>query len=200
MKHYSIILGIAALSMTFAACNNTNNGNQATSESAVESTAPKGAIVYFNLDDVLSEYDMANELRSAVESKVQSINEEVNRRAQKLQKDVNSFQEKIDKGLMTRSTAEVQSQKLQQQENEFNQYAAQKQQEIAEEQQVMLNQIGDAINSFLVKYNEEKKFALIISTQGDVLPSPVVTGDPSLNITEEIIAGLNEEYVKAKAK
>ena len=89
---------------------------------------------------------------------------------------------------------------MQQEQNDFNTYAAQKQQEIAEEQQVMMNQIGDAIKKFIDKFNEEKQSALILSCQGDVLPAPVVTGDASLDITDAVIAGLNEEYVKNKAK
>lgn len=203
MKKTSLILGIAALTTVFmTACK--NNGGSATSgnesAAAVESTAQKGAIVYFNMDTVINEYDMANELKSAVESKVQSIQQEITRRGNKLQGDVNSFQEKIDKGLITRSVAEVQSQKLQSQQDEFNNYANQKQQEMVEEQSVMMNQIGDAIKKFIDKYNAEKQFALILTTSGDVLPSPVVCGDPSLDITADLIKGLNEEYVSEKAK
>jgi Skp family chaperone for outer membrane proteins len=67
-----------------------------------------------------------------------------------------------------------------------------------EEQQVMLNQIADAINTYIQKYNEVKQFAMIISTQGDILASPVVSADPELDITDELIAGLNEEYIKTK--
>ena len=63
----------------------------------------------------------------------------------------------------------------------------QKQQEIAEEQQVMMNQIGDAIKTFLDKFNEEHKYAMIIATQGSVLPAPVATGDPDLDVTDAIL-------------
>ncbi|MBP5538116.1 MAG: OmpH family outer membrane protein, partial [Bacteroidales bacterium] len=87
---------------------------------------------------------------------------------------------------------------LQQQDQEFQQYAAQKQQEMNEEQSVMLNQIADAINTYIQKYNEVKQFSMIISTQGDILAAPVVTADPELDITDELIAGLNEEYIKTK--
>ena len=156
-------------------------------------------MVYFNLDRVLNEYDMANELRSAVQSKVDGINQEVTRRGNKLQNDVNAFQEKINKGLLTRSVAEVQSQKLGEQQQDFQNYAAQKEQEINEEQNVMMNQLADAINTFVKKYNETKQYALILTTQGDILSAPVVAGDSSLDITDDIIAGLNEEYVKNKA-
>ena len=201
MKKTSIILGTAAILAAAAmtvSC--TNAGQTAATKEAGESVDLKGAIVYFNLDTVTEEYDMANDLRSVVETKVQSISEEVNRRGNKLQKDVNSFQEKIDKGLLTRSVAEVQSQKLQQQQNEFQNYAAQKQQEINEEQSVMMNNIADAIKTFVDKYAEEQGFALVLTTQGDVLPAPVVTGKAELDITQAIIDGLNEEYVKTKAK
>ena len=204
MKNTPLILSIVALvAAILVGILQLTSGNGKTATVAAEGTetvAAKGATVYFNLDRVLNEYDMANDLSSVVETKVQSIQQEITRRGNNLQKKANDFQEKIDKGLITRSVAEVQAQKLQQEQNDFNTYAAQKQQEIAEEQQVMMNQIGDAIKKFIDKFNEEKQFALILSCQGDVLPAPVVTGDASLDITDAVIAGLNEEYVKNKAK
>ena len=203
MKNTPLILSIIALvavaALGIIQLTGDSTKKAKSSDEATEAVATKGAIVYFNLDQVLEEYDMANELRSAVESKVSSIQEEVNRRGNRLQNDVNSFNDKINKGLITRSVAEQQSQKLSQQQADFQNYAAQKEQEIAEEQQVMLNQIGDAIHSFLEKFNAEKQYAMIIATQGDILPQPVAMGDPSLDITEEILAGLNDEYIKNKA-
>ncbi len=199
-----IILGIIAtagaaalLSSTFTSCNSIN-GNP-TNEKA-DSTAVAGSIVYFDLDRVLDEYDMANDLRSVAETKINSINQEVNRRGSKLEKDIKTFQDKINKGLMTQSVAEIQGKKLQDQQNSFQQYAAQKQQEIAEEQQVMMNQIADAIKTFIDEFNAKKGYAMILTTQGDILPAPVVTADPSLDITDEVLEGLNAAYVKSKAE
>ena len=71
--------------------------------------------------------------------------------------------------------------------------------EVQEEQQVMLNQIMNAIAEFVQAYNVEKQYALILTTSGDILPAPVVTGSAALDITDEILAGLNAEYVKTKA-
>ena len=201
MKKATFILGIAALmgaAILAVSCNTTPGGQAA--ENKEDTPSMKGAIVFFNLDTVTQEYDMANDLRSVVETKINSISDEVNRKGNRLQKDVNDFQNKIDKGLMTRSVAEVQSQKLQKQQADFQNYAAQKQQEINEEQSVMMNQIADAIKTFVDKYADEQGFALVLTTQGDILPAPVVTGNPDLDITQAIIDGLNEEYVKEKAK
>ncbi|MBR4821780.1 MAG: OmpH family outer membrane protein [Bacteroidales bacterium] len=200
MKKIALILSAVGMILMAASCKTGNNAAAASEGSAVNEGPAAGAIVYFNLDRILDEYDMANDLRSVVETKVGSIQQEINRRGSKLEKDVKAFQDKIDKGLLTRSVAEVQGQKLQEQQNNFQQYAAQKQQEMAEEQQVMLNQIADAIKTFLDEYNAEKKYAMIISTQGSVLPAPVACANPELDITDDILQGLNAAYVKTKAK
>ena len=202
MKQTSLILSIIALvaAAAFGILSLTgNNTKKAPLAAEADSLATAGSIVYFNLDQVVAGYDMANDLRSVVETKVQGIQAEIDRRGNKLKKDFNDFQSKIDKGLLTRSVAEAQSQKLQEQQAAYQNYAQQKSNEIAEEQQVMLNQIMDAINQYVTAYQAEKQFALILTTQGDILPLPVVTGDPNLDITEALLNGLNEEYVKTKA-
>jgi outer membrane protein len=141
---------------------------------------------------------MANDLGSILQTKVQSIEQEVTRRGNKLQSDVNAFQEKIDKGLLTRSTAEAQNEKLVKQQNDFQTYYNQKQQEVAEEQAVTMNQIANAIKEYIDKFNEDKQYALIIATAGDILPQPIVAGDPELDITDILIEGLNAEYIRTK--
>lgn len=190
-----MILGLATAvsTMFISAC--SNNGSK-TEESAVETTAiAAGSIVYFDLDTVLDEYDMANDLRSEVETKVNAIQKDVNRRQKNLENAVNDFNNKLNKGLMTSAVAAEQQQRLQQQDANFQQFAQQKQAEIMEEQQVMMNRIADAIKTFIEEYNAEKKYSMILSNQAGV---PVITGDASLNITDEIIAGLNAKYVKTK--
>lgn len=200
MKNTSLILSIISLIavVVFGILSLTKDGKKAevaAEGESTEATAQKGDIVYVDLDRILMEYDMANDLRSVVETKAQNIQAEVTRRGQKLEKEIASYQEKIQKGLMTRSVAEVQGQKLQQQEIDFNNYAAQKQQEINEEQVVMMNQLGDAIQTFISKYNEEKQYAMILTNSGG---APVITADAALDITDAVLAGLNEEYIKTK--
>lgn len=198
MKKTTLIFSAMALAAGIALSSCQNQPAASTTETAPEAAAQKGAIVYFNLDRVLNEYDMANDLSSVLQTKLESVDQEITRRGNKLQSDINSFQEKIDKGLLTRSTAEAQNAKLQNQQNDFQTYYAQKQQEMQEEQAVTMNQIADAINTFIAKFNEEKQYAMIISTQGDILSQPVVAGNPELDITDQIIEGLNAEYVASK--
>ena len=189
----SIISLVAVVALGILHFTSKGSGKNAPAGEATETSAQPGAIVWFDLDRVTNEYDMANDLRTVVETKVQSISEEVNRRG-------NKFQSDLDKGLLVRSVAEQRSQKLQEQQNNFNNFAAQKQQEINEEQQVMLNQIADAINTYVQKFSEENEYAMVIATQGGILSIPVVSASPELDVTDAIINGLNAEYVKSKGK
>ena len=202
MKKLPLIFSIIALVgvIVLAIASLSKGGSKKPLPVQGETGVQPGAIVYFNMDRVLAEYDMANDLRSVFETKAGSINQEVQRRVNKLQKDVNSFQDKLNKGLMTQSTAQIQGQKLEEQRVGVENYAAQKQQEILEEQQVMLNQISDAIKSFVDEYNAAAGYAMILATQGDILPLPVVSGDASLDITDALIEGLNAAYVKGKTE
>ena len=202
MNKISLILGAGSLAAALA-LTSCSTGNSAPASNASAESSPavqSGAIVYFNMDRVISEYDMANDLRSVVETKVNSINQEVTRRGTKLETDIKAFQDKINKGLLTQSVAESQNQKLIQQQNSFQTYAAQKQQEIAEEQQVMMNQIADAINTYIAEFNADKKYSLILATQGDIISVPVVAGAAELDITDTLLEGLNAAYVKTKGK
>lgn len=185
----AVTLGVLALVLPAA-----KKGAKA--ETQIDSTTvAAGSIAYIQLDRIIEEYDMANDLKTVVETKVNNIQAEVTRRGKKLENDYKSLQDKMNKHLVTQSTAEVQAQQLQKREQEFNAYAQKKQEEIQEEQIVMMNQIADAIKTFVDKYNEEKQYAMILSNQAGV---PVITACEALDITDDVLAGLNAEYVKTK--
>ena len=197
MKKISIIAGVVAL-MAFAVSCNQNQAAAPAAAAAQDSTAVAGSIVFFKMDKVMEGYDMANDLNSVFETKTSGIQAEIDRRGKKLEKDMTDFQNKVDKGLLTTSVAQAQYQKIQQQQQDYQQYVVRKQQEMAEEQQVMMNQIANAISEFVQEYNAEHQYALILATAGPILSTPVVTGDPKLDITQDLLAGLNAAYIKTK--
>lgn len=209
MDKKSLIISIVAL--VLALCSgiysivavNHCNGKPVAARSGEESASgepieiAEGSIVYFQLDRVIKEYDMANDLTSVVESKMQNVQEQLATRQKKLQKDFDAFNEKWQKGLMTQTTAQTQAEKLDKQKAELEKWAGTKQNEMLEEQQVTMNQIMDAIQTFVTAYNEDKGYAMILANQ---TAAPIMTANSGLDITDEIIAGLNEEYVKNKNK
>ena len=198
MKKISIIAGVVALMAFAVSCNQNQAAAPAAAAASEDSTAVAGSIVFFNMDKVMEGYDMANDLNSVFETKTSGIQAEIDRRGKKLEKDMTDFQNKVDKGLLTTSVAQAQYQKIQQQQQDYQQYVVRKQQEMGEEQQVMMNQIANAIAEYVEEYNAEHQYALILATAGPILSTPVVTGDPKLDITDDLLAGLNAAYIKTK--
>jgi outer membrane protein len=194
----NLILAGAAVLMAFAVSCNQNKTAAPAGAASSDSVAVAGSIVYFNMDKVMEGYDMANDLNSVFETKTSGIQSEIDRRGKKLEKDASDFQSKVDKGLLTQSVAQAQYAKLQEQQQSYQQYVVNKQQEMAEEQQVMMNQIANAIAEFVQEYNAEHGYAMILATAGNILSTPVVTADPKLDITEDLLAGLNAAYIKTK--
>ena len=193
MKQLKLILtvAVAAIICSCAANGNTNGAQQANAES--KTPAAQGGIVYIQLDSLVNQYDMYNDLKSELESKVQAVQEDLTKKGRSFESAVKDFQAKIDKGLLTRSQAEEQQQKLVEREQNLQGLSQQKQMELDEEEAVMMRRVMDAIQTYITKYNQDKGYALILSV-------PVLAGDPSLNITQDILAGLNEEYIKSKNK
>lgn len=211
MKHTStifsaLLMGAAAIFGASCAGNGETSASETPAETnAAVNAAAKGSIVYIDMTKLMADYDMANDLRAVVETKVQNIQAEISRREKKFTSEYNDFQEKMQKGLLTRSVAEDRGRKLQQQEIDVNNYANQKNAEINEELMVMNNQINDAILTFIKKYNEEKQYSMILVSQGDdpddgiiTLGTPVLAADPSLDITADVLARLNDEYIQTK--
>jgi outer membrane protein len=225
----ALILGAATV-FGVNSCGNSNNTSGAQTDAAATDstvTAAAGSIVYIDMTKIQSEYQMAidlgadveakiSEKTKALESKTKSIEAEIKRKQDKFTAAATEFQEKYQKGLYTETAGQVKLQELQKMETEFNNYVAQKDQEIQKEQValqnmaneelfVMNNTINDAIATFIAKYNQEKKFAMILLSQGDIpndgattLGNPVVAADPSLDITNDVLAGLNAEYNASK--
>jgi outer membrane protein len=193
MKQLKLILtvAVAAIICSCAANGNTNGAQQANAES--KTPAAQGGIVYIQLDSLVNQYDMYNDLKSELESKVQAVQEDLTKKGRSFESAVKDFQAKIDKGLLTRSQAEEQQQKLVEREQNLQGLSQQKQMELAEEEAVMMRRVMDAIQTYITKYNQDKGYALILSV-------PVLAGEPSLNITQDVLAGLNEEYIKSKNK
>lgn len=168
---------------------------------AGDSTVVIPKIAYFNIDEVLDSYDMANELLSAFSTKAQNFQDQFTREQNSINNQYNKLQEEYNKGLVLPSVAEQKMQDIQKKSEQFSNNFSKKQQELEQENVILLNQIHNAIKEYVVKYNETHKYTFIYANQGGknvILPNPVVVADTTYNITGEIISGLNDEYFQKK--
>ena len=199
-----------------------------TPDSTCVAGAPAGSIVFSDMTRVMAEYKMAVDLSAEVEKKVAELEKnfttkktaaekEITRKQNNLKTKADDFQDKYSKGHLTESAANAKVQEIQKLEQELNTYGATKEQELAQEGAkvqaqindelvVMNNKVNDAINTFIQSYRAEKGYAMIIANQSDVdttdkahlLSTPILSADPSLDVTSDVIAGLNAAYTPAK--
>lgn len=202
MKKVNIILHIVSLAaivvlfvmlLTQKECSNNIEV-----PSNTQTTTSSEGIVYIQLDSLINQYDMYNDLKTEFEGKYAAIESDLTKRGRALENDFQSFNEKMQKGLLTRSQAEAQGSELQMREQEYAAYTQQKQMELAEEESVMINRVMDAINTYVKEFNKSRNYSLILTTTAAT--NVVIDGSSTLDITSEIVAGLNQEYVKSRGK
>ncbi|MDR0566290.1 MAG: OmpH family outer membrane protein [Prevotellaceae bacterium] len=169
-------------------------GNDLLSEDGQSTIAGEG-VVYVNIDSLVRGYDMYFDLQNEFEAKAKKKDGDFTARMKKFESDARDFQEKVEKGLVTRSQAQQLQEGLAKREQELLQLRQQLQSELQEEESVMLRQIQNNIQTYINEYNKDKKHSLILSTSGS---NVVLYGNPELNITSEVLAGLNDTYVKAR--
>ena len=204
MKKTPLILSIIALVVALAAAvlsvvkpdfkTKKTAADAADSLSTAAITAVAGDIVYVQLDSLIANYDMYNDLMTAFQSKVQGIQDDLSKRGRRLESDAKAFESQVQKGLLTRSAAEEQQTKLMQRQQNLQNEMAKKDAEIQEEQAVLNNQVYYAVKDFIEKYNEDHQFSLILTTSG--VTNTVLNVNPGLDITADVLKGLNEEYIK----
>ena len=197
MKHtLSVLAVLFAAAMFFTSCNTNNAAPAAQQAAQAGELAPAGSIVYIQMDSLVNQYDMFNDLKSEIEAKVQAIDDDLRKKGNALEKSVQDFQNKLNKGLLTRSQAETQQQALMEREQSLRNLTAQKQMEMQEEEAVMVRKVMDAVQTYLNEYNKTHNYALILTTSAAT--NTVIVGNPSLDITNDVLAGLNAEYIKSK--
>ena len=192
----NIVLAAAVVALYVLFFTNQPNKNNDQIFSGAASELPSGAIVYLQLDTLLNGLDLFHALRTDFEAKVKVVNDDLTKQGRAWERDAADFTDKIQKGLLTRSQGETMQAQLEARQRELQQYSQQKEMELAEEEQVMLNNVINEIQTYLIIYNQEHNFSLIFTTSG--APGTIVNGDPSLNITKDVMTGLNSKYASQR--
>lgn len=190
------LLFIASIVM-FAMFGCKGNGGNAAAKDA-DSTATHVAsstVAYVNIDSLVANYDMYLDLRAEYETKAKKVESELTSKGRSFERDVNDFQEKVQKGLVTRAQAAEMEETLQRKQQGFIQNRDNIMREMAEEEQVMLNKIHYSIVEFLKEFNSDYRYGMIISTSA---AGPILNADPSLDITKVVREGLNKKYAAEK--
>jgi outer membrane protein len=183
-----LFLGMAGLYVLHFSGNKKSN-KSVTSGTPTVSTGQ--GIAYVNIDSVIFKFDMFLDRKNDLISKQKSAEAELNSKGTSYQKDVKDYQDKVNKGLITRATAAQIEQTLGQQQQELVSLRDKLQSNLVEEEQVMNRQVLEYITKFLEENRTDYNYQYIL---GKSFGSVVLYGDNSQDITDKVITAINTKY------
>ncbi|NBC84252.1 MAG: hypothetical protein GVY19_12865 [Bacteroidetes bacterium] len=192
-----IALAVAALYvLTFTGQKHSVNGKTGGVDTTTISNLG-GEVVYVNIDTVLNNYDLFHELSGDMEDKFNTAQAELSSKEKKYREGVEDFQYKVQRGLVTRSDAQKLQQELMKEEQEIMQLRDNLNYKLAEEEAVVQRQLINEIMVFLEAYNKEKGYTYVLANR---FGSNILYAHERLDITWDVIEGLNEQYKKNQQK
>jgi outer membrane protein len=150
-------------------------------------------LAFIRSDSVLKNYDYFNTIRTQLEEKSRKYDQEYRNRAQGLQTEINNYQRNAQN--LTMGQARAVEEDLVKKEQNLRMYQESLAQDLMNEESKMNQELYNRITSFLKNYGQEVGLQIVFKfdTSSDVL----YAGE-SMDITYEVIAGLNEAYKKEK--
>ncbi len=152
------------------------------------------AIAYINSDSLLSKYEYYKKIKADFELKQNRLEAELTSKEQALRTEAASYQQKAQ--TMTENELRELQERFAKKEQDILQYKDKKVRELGEEQQRQNELLYNKVTGFLKAHSQNKfKYVLGYSKDGSILYA-----DDSLNITNQVIEGLNIEYKAANKK
>jgi outer membrane protein len=198
MKKLSIVLYVVlflAITGLYFLHFSGSKKNKKSDTSGSDSGAPAQGIAYINIDSVIFKFDMFFDRRNDLMSKQKNAEAELNSKGSQYEKGARDYQDKVNKGLVTRATAAQMEQALLQQQQELVSLRDKLQSNLMEEEQVMNRQIVEYITKFLEENRSEYNYQYIL---GKSFGSVVLYGDNSLDITQKVLDAINKKYQTEK--
>ena len=190
---------ICALCATIATLTFTQCA-QAPQQAPTAPVAYNGAtlkIAYVDIDTLLINYNLWIELNDEMIRKEESVRATLNEKAKALQNDYEEFERKLNNNAFaTRERAEAEQNRILKKREELEATTERLTNELAVENNKNSVLFRDSINAYINDYNKTHGYNIILSRIGD----NILYIDNAMNITQEIIDGLNARHEKNKKK
>ena len=160
------------------------------------SDATGGDIVFIDIDSVLNNYQMYKDYNDEFERKAKISEAELTSKQRIYQKDVNDYQYKVQRGLITRAEDQQIQQQLYNQQQTLLKLQQDKQLELSEQEQVTVNLVLNSITEYLKEVQPKYNYRYVFANR--LVGGSIFYGSTSLDITREITQGLNEKYSRVK--
>jgi outer membrane protein len=179
---------------------------------AVDSVSSKLKIAYVNTDSLWNAYKLIDDIQSELESERDKAERKVQSRTQRLESQLEQMAGELQvkmadfesKGrTMNETLRNMKMQELQDLQQNAQAFSLEADQEIAQLQQTLQSQlldkelkgtkqVQDNIKAYLEQYNQDYDFTYVLAYSSEA--GGILLGNPALDITKDVVAGLNDIY------
>lgn len=175
-------------------CNNNKEKAKDSTPAAAAAQAKADKIVFVNSDSLVNNYDYFKEIKSKLEVKSKNAQQDLSSKGNAFQREVAEYQQKAkDMSADERASTEQRLARKQQELAAFNQNASSA---LANESAAENEKLYDKVAEYLKTYAKQKGYKMVL-TYSKSNPS-LLFADESLDVTQDVVKGLNEAYKKDK--
>lgn len=199
MKKFSIILSAFAIIVFLAACNQTKqDGNTTSNTSNASGNDVMGGFAYVNTDTLLTYYEYYDELKKEFDTKKTNAQKQLLNRRGVLQDEVISAQKRAQAGLLSVNEQKKLEEDLGAKQQQVMQYEQDVTEGLMAEEKKMNEELYKKVTTYIKEeFNKDKKIKIVMGiTEG----GGMFYVDPSMDITKAVLEGLNKKYQDEKAK
>lgn len=188
-KSYSVAILSAAMVFGFSQCSQNNTPSPAPQEQQAPVAVSGLKIAVIDVDSLLSGYTFYQDLAEEMLRKEENYRLILAEDANKFQKEVEDFQKKLQNGVFSsQERAQQEQNRLAKKEQTIRDKSDKYSNELQLESMANSQKVSDAIESFIKEYNKTHGYNLIVSK------SATMYSDDNMDITTEILNGLNSAY------
>jgi len=148
-------------------------------------------IVYVDSDSLLSKYDYYKKVRAEMQDKGKSLQADMQRKGRSFQAEVQAYQKNAVN--LTPDQKKATEERLGRKQQELQTYQQTLSQQLGKEEQDVNSRLYDKVQTYLREYclANKHKMVMTYSKGGNLL-----YGDKGLDVTSEVVKGLNQAYAK----
>ena len=193
MKKNTILILAVVLTLTLAACSNNNSNSSKQNPDATAPMVTEGGlkVAYIDTDTLLAKYQYAIDLEQQLKDYTEQQRRYGQQQVEAFQKDYNNYLQ--NGSTMTLTQQQNKEAELKQRAEKMQTLEQELMAKVAEKQATETSKVMNAIYAFVREYNAaNQQFDIILTKQATLYINN------GMDITDEIVEGLNEEYKNLK--
>lgn len=187
---FQLTTGLVLAGSLIVSCNQDKPEDKKTSTNNVAAGKPSEAIVYVNSDSLLENYTYFKDIRSKIESKSKNAQVDLTAKGNAFQKEVAEYQQSAQ--TMSADARAATEQRLARKQQELTTYNQNASSALANESAAENEKLYEKVADYLKGYAKKKGYKMVL-TYSKSNPT-VLFADESLDVTKEVVSGLNEAY------